>query len=234
MNFGSLYHARLYIGLACSKIVANPGKSLSPRRNCDGLEDREYPRLSDLIDLLNHTSIQVAELAMLSLLLVFKDICPSHRIKLEADEDHLKKVTRRSRYIDKTLLEQYCKFTNFLQLKVDLGLGNTKNTVSRWDAAARLGLSAFRCQCELMKHLYHFNFRSVIMSSVVARGSQPSAKIRNRRLRGLRALGDPLGAPHGTRGLSFSLPRRNTWPQLYSKGQHEKKKLICWYHGYFI
>lgn len=176
-KFGSMNEAKSYIGFICTKITANPLKSLSPRRKTDDLHDREYPRVSDLITFLTHGDIQVAELTMLSLLLVFKDICPSYRIRLEDNEAQLKKHTKVGRDLDQTLLECYHKYIHFLQLKVDMGLGNVKKNITLWDQTTLFGLSAYRCLCELFRNLHHFNFRSILLSSVMTRGSQPTERI---------------------------------------------------------
>ena len=109
----------------------------------------------------------MAELTMLSLLLVFKDICPSYRIRLEDNEAQLKKHTKVGRDLDQTLLECYHKYIHFLQLKADMGLGNVKKNITLWDQTTLFGLSAYRCLCELFRNLHHFNFRSILLSSVM-------------------------------------------------------------------
>lgn len=175
--FKSADDARHYIGKICSSITANPDKALSKRRKTDNEADQEYPRVADLLELLSHSNPKIAEITMLSFLLVFKDICPSFRIRLENDDVQLKKDTKKKRDVDKSLLESYRKYINFLDTKARSGLGDVRKEVQVWDDEAMFGLSAFRCQCELIRNLFHFNFRSTILASVVQRAAQPNKEI---------------------------------------------------------
>ena len=175
-TFRSIGEAKYHIAGLCSSITANPEKALSKRRKADYL-DEDYPRLSDLIELLMHTDNKVVEITMLSLLLVFKDICPSYRIRLENEDIQLKKETKKRRDSDRILLEKYRSYITFLDLKVNAGLRNVKQKVEDWNSDSLFGLSAFRCQCELIRCLYHFNFRSILLASVVGRAAQPNDEV---------------------------------------------------------
>ena len=55
--------------------------------------------------------------------------------------------------------------------------GNVKKNITLWDQTTLFGLSAYRCLCELFRNLHHFNFRSILLSSVMTRGSQPTERI---------------------------------------------------------
>ncbi len=175
--FRNIGEAKYYIGSTCSGITANPEKALTKRRKTDDDHEKEYPRVSDLLDLLTHTNEKIVEMTMLSLLLVFKDICPTYRIRLEDVDIQLKKDTKKRRDIDKNLLDCYRKFITFLEIKVKSGLGDVKKKIVDWNEEELFGLSAYRCQCELIRYLYHFNFRSVVLKSVISRGSQPNEEI---------------------------------------------------------
>ena len=176
-SFKNIDDARYHIGRICSSITANPEKALTRRRSTDDEADQEYPRLSDLLELLVHSNQQIVEMTMLSLLLVFKDICPSFRIRLENDEVQLKKETKRRRDIDRSLLDSYKKYITFLDDSAKRGLGNMRKQIKEWNTEAIFGLSAYRCQCELVRSLYHFNFRSLILTSVLTRATQPNEEI---------------------------------------------------------
>lgn len=51
-------------------------------------------------------------------------------------------------------------------------MGNPKHEIKEWTPEANLGLSALRCQCELLKWLSYFNFRGSLINSVVIRAAQ--------------------------------------------------------------
>jgi hypothetical protein len=95
-KFKNLIEAKMYIAGICSSITSNPEKSLFKRKKNE-LEIDDYPRLNDLLELLKHSNFEIVECAMLSSLLIFKDICPSYRIRLEKDDDvQFKKETKKT------------------------------------------------------------------------------------------------------------------------------------------
>eukprot|EP01034_Spumella_vulgaris_P031797 gene31797-39279_t len=119
-------------------------------------------------------------MAMLSTLLVFKDICPGYRIRPQAESDTgvtLKKDTRALRDYELALLAAYKKYLVILDEKVQLGLGNARKDTSEWGVVQKLGLSALRCMCELVRSLSHFNFKSLLLATLVTRGAQPCAEV---------------------------------------------------------
>ena len=124
----------------------------------------------------------VIECAMLSLLLVFKDICPGYKIRPPQDnvsmqDVRLKKETKRIRDYEFALLGAYQRYLKFLENQVTKGPSNPKKQVSEWNVDALLGVSALRCQCELLKALPFFNFRQKLVLSVVSRAAQPSEEV---------------------------------------------------------
>lgn len=176
--FNDLRDAKQFIGALCCGITTDPEKSLS-KKSAKGSEYFEdtHPRLSELIELVSHPDVRIVEMAMLSLVLVFKDICPSYRIRLENIDVQLKKDTKRKRDIEKQLLECYRRYITFLQNSVKEGLGDSRKAITVWTKEALFGLSAYRCQCELLRSLYHFNFRSILLQAVIARAAQPNEEI---------------------------------------------------------
>ena len=78
--FGSMNDAKIHIANICTAVTANPEKALAKKRSLEEEEvEGPYPRVSDLLELLTHSDLRISEMAMLSSLLVFKDICPSYR-----------------------------------------------------------------------------------------------------------------------------------------------------------
>jgi len=177
-SFSNLNEAKLFIGTICCGVTSDPEKALTKRKvkGSEYFED-DQPRLTDLFELLSHSDSRIVEMCMLSLLLVFKDICPSYRIRLENIDVQLKKDTKRKRDIDKQLLDSYRKYITFLDSVARDGLGDSRKAVTLWTPEATLGLSAYRCQCELLRSLYHFNFRSIILNAVISRAAQPNEEV---------------------------------------------------------
>jgi nucleolar complex protein 3 len=161
----------MYIAGICSSITSNPEKSLFKRKKNE-LEIDDYPRLNDLLELLKHSNFEIVECAMLSSLIIFKDICPSYRIRLEKDDVQFKKETKKKMDLEKSLLTSYKSYIDFLDKNVAIGLGDPWKKIINWNHSALFGLSAFRCQCELAKSLFHFNFRSNLLASILSRGVQ--------------------------------------------------------------
>jgi len=142
------------------------------------IED-DGPRLADLFDFIRSTRHDVCELAILSSLLVFKDIIPGYRIRADISKDgtQLKKSTKRMIEFERGLLHNYQLYLQFLEKKIKLGLGNPRKAVSNWTEEESLGLSALRCECELVRACPHFNFRNVLLMTIVSRGAQPDPNV---------------------------------------------------------
>ncbi|RYH23408.1 hypothetical protein EON65_17885 [archaeon] len=161
----------------CTSITANPEAALLRK---DSSIDRG---MKDLFQLLEGTAdAQELEWAMLSATLVFKDICPSYRIRTDDDEPmesgkQLKKDTKKLRDFELNLLKAYRRFLRLLDQKATEGLGASKKAVEHWGLEQRVGMVAVRCQCELIKVLNQFNFRSDLLNSVVNRASQPQPEV---------------------------------------------------------
>ena len=167
----------------CTSITENPARSLKRQLDdTDGGAENGVYRMADLFDVL--TSLpghsKILEMAMLSALLVFKDICPGYRIRPPEETDkavQLKKETKKMQDFEFALLGAYQRYLKFLENKVSSGLGNPRKALGEWTPEARFGLSALRCQCEVLARLPHFNFRTSVLTSVVARAGQPSEEV---------------------------------------------------------
>ncbi len=191
-----------YIGKACRGILDSPERALKRRppekEALGGLEDNEEDRdykLLDVFDVItakdatgnNMFSEQVVEMALLSMLLIFKDILPSYRIRPQDDKNathsqvQLKKQTKALRDYELGLLGAYQRYLKILSEKAIIGLGpivlgkKARAHANRTNGTnTQLGLSALRCQCELLQAVPHFNFRSTLLSAVVGRAAQQS------------------------------------------------------------
>lgn len=167
----------------CTSITENPARSLKRQLDdSDGGAENGVYRMADLFDVL--TSLpghsKMLEMAMLSALLVFKDICPGYRIRPPEETDkavQLKKETKKMQDFEFALLGAYQRYLKFLENKVSSGLGNPRKAVGEWTPEALFGLSALRCQCEVLARLPHFNFRTSVLTSVVARAGQPCEEV---------------------------------------------------------
>ena len=161
----------------CTSILANPQAALVAGRGEDEpiIKPRKPNELFSFLE--HHTNLQVKELAMLSLLLLFKDICPSYFIRVQEEQDNvrLKKETQRLLDYDKALLKHYQRYLRFLE-KCEQNLG-TGSVEIAWGPMEKLGLSALRCMCELLRSLPFFNFRSQLLKAVVNRASQSNEEI---------------------------------------------------------
>jgi nucleolar complex protein 3 len=179
--FGKLSIAELQKQVAniCLSITSDPERALTNKTQV--LDDgATVPKLADLLVLLKSPNYQVVEIAMLSCTLVFKDICPGYRIRSMDKQDknvQLKKETKRLRDFENNLLKAYQHFLKFIETKVLEGLGSPTLCDVEWGAASRFGLSALRCQCELLRTMSHFNFRNKLVVAVVQRAAQPQNEI---------------------------------------------------------
>ena len=165
----------------CNSIVSAPERSLRKKsQSVDDEADEDAPRMVDLFEMLRSNDAQIFEMAMLSALIVFKDICPSYRIRSGAEYDkevQLKKDTKSMKDYELSLLGAYQKYLKVLETKIEKGLGSAKREITTWGLEEKLGLSALRCQCELLRSLSHFNFRTQLLASICLRATQPDENI---------------------------------------------------------
>lgn len=165
----------------CSAIQANPQACLSRDKDEDDQSILKHRKIFELFRLLeDHPNMHVQELAMLSAVLLFKDICPGYfiRTQKEVAEVVLKKETKKLIDYEKYLLKAYQRYLRFLTKSVAF-LGNIKHDIVSWTAEEKFGLSALRCVCELLRALPFFNFRSQLLQMIVMRGVQPCLNVSN-------------------------------------------------------
>jgi nucleolar complex protein 3 len=101
-----------------------------------------------------------SQLALLSLLAVFRDILPSYRIRLPSTKEMAVKVSKETKKLwdfERALLGSYQEYLKLLEAAWQ----REKNDPSSHAIAAIL------CLCELLKSAFHFNFRSNLITAVV-------------------------------------------------------------------
>mmetsp|Transcript_23176 Transcript_23176/g.54804 ORF Transcript_23176/g.54804 Transcript_23176/m.54804 type:complete len:628 (+) Transcript_23176:149-2032(+) len=130
-------------------------------------EVRTISKVQQLLDLSrvhkNGNDEYVATLGIMSLLAIFKDIIPSYRIRQQTDTERESKISKETKALwdyERALLTHYQQYLQVLE-KVWNG-GQTQETFP-----SRLAMTSILCLCELLKSVYHFNFRSNILAIVV-------------------------------------------------------------------
>lgn len=174
---------KMKIAEICTCIVTSPEQSLRRSSNnarvlIDG--DEEY-KISDLFEYIEHGDLRVAETAILSALLIFKDIVPGYPIRTGDDKDDsvtLKKETKRILDYEQSLLQAYKRYLNFLESFISNGLSSPKTPLSSVTSPQSvLAIHALRCQCELLRSIPHFNMRPNLITSIVAYATYPLSEI---------------------------------------------------------
>lgn len=153
--------------------------------------------ISDLFTMAEGHDVHEIEMSYFSLTLIFKDICPSYRISeqkkpTEADAKQsvqLKKETRKLVEFETNLLKYYSRFIKLLRKRIEWGLGTISNInfdtrdfsnsasledeskesyiLKSWTVKQKLGYTALKCTCELLKGLTEFNFHSDLLETVI-------------------------------------------------------------------
>ena len=164
----------------CNFICFDPQTSLK-RKIVDAAKDEPNLRLNDLFSYISHSDHRVAQCALLSTLVIFKDIVPGYQIRTHDSIDKdvmLKKETKRIMDYEHALLKAYQRYLNILDDRITAGLGSSKKDIHDPSSPeAVLGYHALKCQCELLCALSHFNLRDKLIASVVSRATQPSQAI---------------------------------------------------------
>lgn len=173
---------KMRIAEICTSIVASPEQSLRRSSNARLLIDGEEDfKISDLFEYIDHADLRVAETAILSALLVFKDIVPGYQIRTGEDKDDsvtLKKETKRILDYEQSLLQAYKRYLNFLEGFISSGLSSPKTPLSSLTSAQSvLAMHALRCQCELLRSIPHFNMRPNLINSIVAYSTYPLPEV---------------------------------------------------------
>lgn len=170
---------KVIIGNICTEVIADPQYGLKKKHDMNE-KGEPRPKLTDLFQFLRHPILQARELATLSCFLIFKDICPGYKIRTRQEFDdsiQLKKETKQLRDFELAMLAMYQIFLKYLDETIVLTLGKSITTPIQWNSNTKLGLSAIRIQCELCRCLLHFNYRSMLLNSIISYGSQKEPMI---------------------------------------------------------
>lgn len=110
----------------------------------------------------NDTEKYTAQLAIMSLLAIFKDILPAYRIRLPTATEMAVRVSKETKKLwdhERSLLQHYQSYLKLLERTWDNGKALT--TPPSVAVAAAMSLA------ELLKTAFHFNFRSNLLNAVV-------------------------------------------------------------------
>ena len=139
----------------------------------------------DKVDVASSSSCHIAQLAILSLLAVYKDILPSYRIRVPTEQEMAVKVSKDVQKLwnyERTLLNHYQQFLILLEktweqhhrpLKSDSEEGDRRIQDSR----TSLAVSSILSLAELLKSAFHFNFRSNLLTAVIRQMNHASSEV---------------------------------------------------------
>ena len=125
------------IALLATEIIQDPQKNIV--------------NLEKLREFTKSKKIEIVKLALLSLLMVFKDIIPGYRIRVQ-DTDQVSKEVKKLRNFENSLLENYQEYLKDLE-----ALSSDKNYKK----------TGAQCLTELLKTVSHFNFRNNLLNVVI-------------------------------------------------------------------
>lgn len=153
--------AKDQIASICQEIIAEPENSLGLLRrlhtfSLDKIRSPSHPE-----PVLNN--IIIRKLATLSQLAVFKDIIPGYRIRALTDKEKAEKVSQmvaRTREWEQGFVLVYQNYLRSLEAELK--------------AKSELAEVALKCICILATEVTHFNFRTNLMTCIVARLSKKS------------------------------------------------------------
>lgn len=122
--------------------------------------------LTELQGFCTDKDANIARMAMLSLLAVFKDIVPGYRIRLPTQKElemQVSKEVKKLREFETKLLKCYQKYVQFLTRSVKLVLHSKPAT---------------RCLCGLLEAIPHFNYVDSLLSVLVPQMDSPDSDCR--------------------------------------------------------
>jgi len=130
--------------------------------------------MRQLLTIASHPSDEyTSQLAILSLLAIYRDILPSYRIRLPTESEMSVKVsleTKRLWDYERALLTNYQNFLKLLETIWNKGKKSSQKRPSQTTSSAgvsRLMVTSMLCVCELLKVAFHFNFRSNLLTMVI-------------------------------------------------------------------
>jgi nucleolar complex protein 3 len=128
-------------------------------------------------------SCHVAQLALLSLVAIYKDILPSYRIRVPTEQEMAVKVSKEVQQLwnyERTLLQHYQQFLMLLEKTWEQHhrSSNAMEADRRLqESRASLAVSAILCLAELLKSAFHFNFRSNLLTAVIRQMNHASSDV---------------------------------------------------------
>ncbi|CAG8597865.1 20334_t:CDS:10 [Gigaspora margarita] len=106
-----------------------------------------------------NNNLTIKKLALLTQLVVYKDIIPGYRIRQLTDKEKATKVSeevKKLRHFEQNLVSNYQAYLKSLEAELK------EHTVAE---------TALKCMCDLLISVSHFNFRSNLMMAIVCRMS---------------------------------------------------------------
>ncbi|KAG6554448.1 hypothetical protein Mapa_003826 [Marchantia paleacea] len=119
--------------------------------------DNNLGNLKELKEMCLDRDESTSQLAMLSLMTVFKDLIPGYRIRPPTEKELemvVSKEVKRVRDFESALLRHYQAYVQFL-------VKSAKSKTKR--------LTALRCICTLLEAVPHFNYRDSLLKTIVPR-----------------------------------------------------------------
>ncbi|KAG0707802.1 nucleolar complex-associated protein-domain-containing protein [Suillus ampliporus] len=153
--------AKDQIASICQEVIAEPENSLGLLRRLHTFSLEKITSPSHPEPVLN--DIIIRKLATLSQLAIFKDIIPGYRIRALTDKEKAEKVSQmvaRTREWEQGFVIVYQNYLRSLEAELK--------------AKSELAEVALKCMCTLATEVTHFNFRTNLMTCIVARLSKKS------------------------------------------------------------
>lgn len=145
------------IATMSSKVLENPEQRIGD--------------LDELYQLANDADPFIQDVAEISLLAIFRDICPGYRIRLPTEKElavEVSKEVKKVRDFEASLLKHY---SNFLKHLLQKGRQAENRAVGTMKARAKLGMPpkiiALKCLGGLLDALPEFNFRTDILRALI-------------------------------------------------------------------
>ena len=162
----SLEECKSDIAAICISATTFPEKSLlKTKKNKNNIDDdgdlvHYFP---EIFQYMLHPNPKVVKVSILSSLLVFKDIIPGYRIRTLNENSskvavdiaglQLKKETKRLQDHELAVVRVYRRYINFLEEVI-----HKKQPLYN---------DALRCECELIKAVSHFNYRNILLHTII-------------------------------------------------------------------
>lgn len=141
---------------------------------------RKYPsKMTQLLTIARQQETEsqqyTAELAVLSLLAIFKDIRPNYRIRVPTASERAIRVTKETKQLwdyERLLLVHYQQYLKLLERTY------SESSKQRHQRHGRLSMTCMLSLAELLKSSFHFNFRSNLIAAVVRQSNSHCQPIR--------------------------------------------------------